>query len=787
MIVRLRPQSQGRGFPSSCSLTRLSIRPLRAHLPIAGTTVNRLIAAFLLILAFATHAPAQEAGEDPGWPRQIDKDGGTLTYYQPQVDEWKNFTDLAWRMAFSLTPKGGKEVVGVVEMRGHTEVDNDEKMVEITAIKVTAARFPSLDSATTAKMDKLLRTFLPPSVAISLHRLVASVDKPASVPGLPLKNDPPEIIVSYGPAILLAVEGKPELAEIPKTKIQFVVNTSWPLFFDKKASAYYLLIGQQWATAKSLDGPWTPAKELPKDMTKVAEDPEWTSLKTVIPPQAPVGSVLPAIFHRSAPAEILLFDGKPVYAKIPGTQLVYSTNTASYLFVDSAKNDYYYLAAGRWFRAQSLQGPWTFATTSLPADFSRIPADDPASIVLASVPGTDEARDAVLLAQVPTKMRIDPATAAANVKVSYGGEPQFAPIEGTPLFYATNTQDKVIKYGDVYYLCLQGVWFMSTTAQGPWTVASSIPQVIYTIPPSSPVYNVTYVTQTTSSSGEVESSYTAGYMGAFVIGVTVGAVIANGSGYYYPPYIYRPPYGYPIYYPYPCPYGAYSRAHYNPATGAYGASRTVVGPYGAATRGASYNPYTGTSARGAAVATPYGSRSAAQAYNPYTGTYAATRQGSNPSAQWGSSVVSSGSRSAYSQHYSTAQGTVGSVKTSTGGKFVGASSDAGRITAGKTGSGDMYATRNGDIYKNTGSGWQNYDNGNWNNVDPPVSAQPRAQTSQQPSSANRAAAQQRAPASYDRSAEMQRMQQESMNRQRGAQQSARFQQSGGRNFGGRRR
>jgi hypothetical protein len=764
--------------------------------------VKHLIAATLLMLACTIPVGAQDSGQDPGWPREMKKNGSTLVYYQPQVDEWKGFTQLAWRMAFSLTPKGGKEVVGVVEMQGVTDVDNDEKMVTIHDLKVNETRFPSLDSATAGKMEQLLRTFLPPTVSISLHRLVASVQKPTSVPGVSLKNDPPDIIVSEVPAILLAIEGAPQLAAVPKTKLEFVINTTWPLFFDKSNSAYYLLIGEQWATATSLDGPWTHTTQLPKDMTKVAADPQWAALKKLIPPPAQASGALPTVFHRSVPAEVVLFDGKPVYAKISGTQLVYSTNTSSYWFVDTATNDYYYLTGGRWFRSRSMKGPWVFATTSLPADFSRIPESDPASIVLASVPGTDEAKDAVLLAQVPTTLSINPATAAKDVKVSYGGEPKFVPIEGTPLAYATNTQDKVIKDGDVYYLCLQGVWFMSTTAQGPWTVASSIPQVIYTIPPSSPVYNVTYVTQTTVSSGQVQSSYTAGYMGAFVVGVAVGAVIANGSGYYYPPYVYRPPYGYPVYYPHPCTYGMYGSygtvAHYNPNTGAYGVSHTAYGPYGTATRGASYNPYTGTSARGASVSTPYGSRSAAQAYNPYTGTYAATRQGSSPTAQWGSSVVSNGNRSAYTQHYSTAQGTVSSAQGSAGGKAVATSSAYGHSSAGKAASGDMYATHNGDVYRNTGSGWQSYDNGSWNTANKPTttSTEQRAQASQA-TAANQAAAQERAQSSnyqhptsqgsVDHSSQMQGLQQESANRERGAQQSDRFAQSRERSFGGRRR
>src|SRR5438067_3888989 len=284
--------------------------------------------------------------------------------------------------------------------------------------------------------------------------------------------------------------------------------------------------------------------------------------------------------------------------------------------------------------------------------------------------------------------------------------------------YATNTTDKVIKLGDVYYLCLQGVWCMSPNAVGPWTTATSVPQEIYTIPTSSPVYNVTYVTQTANPDGTVQSSYTAGYLGAFVLGAATGAIIANGSGYWWPPYTYGG------YYPYAATYGGayYGAAHYNSATGAYGWSQTAYGPYGSETRGAGYNPYTGTAARGATVSTPYGSRSVAQAYNPYTGTYAQTRQGSSPTAQWGSSYVSRGNQSATMGHYSTANGTVAGISGSQGGKAMGASTAWGNTAAAKTASGNMYAGHDGNVYKNTGNGWQKYDNGSWNSVDKPSSS-----------------------------------------------------------------
>ncbi len=120
-------------------------------------------------------------------------------------------------MAFSLTPAGRKRVVGVVELEGHTDADNDSKRELINNLKVTKTHFPFLDPAITSQMGQLVKTFLPPTVTISLHRLVAVVKKPESVSVVPVKNDPPAIVVSYSPAILLAVDGEPSLAVVSKT------------------------------------------------------------------------------------------------------------------------------------------------------------------------------------------------------------------------------------------------------------------------------------------------------------------------------------------------------------------------------------------------------------------------------------------------------------------------------------------------------------------------------------------------------------------------------------------
>lgn len=201
--------------------------------------------------------------------------------------------------------------------------------------------------------------------------------------------------------------------------------------------------------------------------------------------------------------------------------------------------------------------------------------------------------------------------------MSYSGDPQFKPIEKTDLQYAVNTQSKVIKDGSVYYLCDNAVWFTSSGANGPWKVADSIPKEIYSIPPSSPIYNVTYVTQTNASETTVESSYTAGYLGMFIFGAAVGACIAYGTGWYYPPYIWwGPGMYYPFYNPWPCAWGG--GAVYNPWTGGWAASRAYYGPYGAARSAAWYNPATGRYGHAATVQGWYNGRTVAGGYNPWT-------------------------------------------------------------------------------------------------------------------------------------------------------------------------
>jgi hypothetical protein len=643
---------------------------------------------------------------DIGWPRQITKNGTELVYYQPQIDEWKDHKELAGRFAFSLTPKNGKQFFGVASVKCGTLVDKDEHTVYIRDVVYEDVRFPSLSNDSVKIMTKAFKALAPVGGdPVSIERIIADLDQSkTTAQTVQLKNDPPPVFYSSTPSILLIVEGDPVMAPVDKTNIEFVVNTNWDLFFDKQQKDYYLLVNTIWFTTKDLKGTWVPTQHLPKDMSKFPTGQNFDEVKKSIPPPA-VKATVPKIFFSDKPAELVQLKGAPVYSKITGTQLSYISNTDNDLFRDNADKQFYLLLSGRWFRSATLEGPWSYAGNDLPKDFSKIPGNSPKSNVLVSVPGTIEASDAVMLAQVPTTAIVNKAAAEKQVKVTYEGQPQFKPIENTSLQYATNTPDKVIKVGDLYYLCFQAVWFMSTTPNGPWKTAVSVPAEIYTIPPTSPVYNVTYVTQTNETETTVESSSSGGYLGMFILGVGIGACIAYGTGYYYPPYVWwGPGMLYPVYRPWPCAWGA--GVVYNPWTGGWAAGRAVYGPYGAARSAAWYNPATGRYGRAATVQGWYGGRTAAAAYNPWTGGYAATSQAHNAYAQWGTSVASRGNQWVQTGHVTTAGGTAFGYRASTGNS--GIVGPNGAVIKGNNGT---YAGHDGNVYKKDDNGnWSKYNN-----------------------------------------------------------------------------
>ncbi|MFN0104804.1 MAG: hypothetical protein ACKV2U_22310 [Bryobacteraceae bacterium] len=611
---------------------------------------------------------------DPGWPRRFADGGAELVVHQPQVDQWTEFKELKGRYAFTLrTAEGRSPVYGTLRFDGNTIVDVDRRIVLLRNIRKFDMRFPASPGGVSKELADLTARLMPSdAVVLSLDRLLAFV-RAAEVPTVEARvlTDPPPIYVSTDPAVLVIVDGPPLMAEVEKTGLRRVVNTNWPLYQDPASKAFYLQHGEAWLKAPELRGTYTIPVNVPAELPRL--------------PAPKPGDAPPRVIVVGRPAELIMTEGPPQFTQIGNSSLSSVTNTGSDLFFESASWSYYYLTSGRWFKATTLQGPWVYASASLPPAFLRIPAEHPRAHVLAAVPGTREAEDAVLLAAIPRTAEINRAQAKAEVQ--YAGSPEFVPIAGTAISYARNTPNDVLKVGDLYYLCLQGVWFVSAKAAGPWQTADRVPPEIYTIPESSPKYNVTYVRVYDSTPSTITVGYTAGYNRSYVS----NGVVVWGTGYYHAPYVAIGVAAPPVYWASPCyTYGA--SAWYNPATGIY--------------------------ARGAAAYGPYGGYGAAAAYNPRTGNYSAGYRASNPYGSWGEGVVTNGSDWARGGYRSGDRGTVAAGETSKGGAGVavsGARGNSGYLA--KNSSGDVYAGANGNVYKRDNGQWYQNQNGSWNAMD----------------------------------------------------------------------
>jgi hypothetical protein len=656
--------------------------------------------------------PAPGPADDPGWPRAYTTpSGGRVQIYQPQIASWEGQRHLVAYAAVSYKKSGAENaLLGTIKVEADTTVALEKRLVSFAAFTITETNFGSLGREQTKQIVGEISRAIPAGErVIALDRVLAGVDtsqiRPKNVDGV--KAEPPTIFYSTKPAVLINFDGEPVWSPIKGNDLRYAVNTNWDVLEHGPSKTLFLRNGYVWLKASAITGPWTPVGTLPASFARLPSDENWKEVKASLPGRSINASEMPTVFVSTTPAELIVVQGAPSYLLVSrSANLLWVNNTDSDLFRLGTTGRVFYLVAGRWFSAPDFSGPWTFATPTLPEAFQRIPAEHPRSRVLASVPGTAQAAEAVLLAQVPQTAKVNRKELTAP-EVTYQGEPQFQSIEKTSVQRAVNTDKDIIKVGDLYYMCFQGVWFVSTKASGPWQVTSSVPKQIYEIPASSPAHNVTYVTVVESNSDWVTFATVAGYTGVMI---SWGCVVW-GTGWYYPPYVWYGGY-YPIYYPYYPTYG-YS-AWYNPWTASYQRTAVAYGPYGGVGATARYNPYSGTYARGAMAWGPYGARGVGEAYNPRTGTYAQTRQGAGVYGSWGSTYVQRGDDWAQTNRVTNnVTGVTGRVtRTDEGGMVSGhGPGGGGFVAAGEEG---IYAGRDGNVYKRAeGGGWQKYENGEW--------------------------------------------------------------------------
>jgi hypothetical protein len=685
----------------------------------------------------ALAAPAAAAS----WPHTIVRDGADITIYQPQATSWPDRRRITARAALAIKHPGQPQpLMGTIELSLATRVDEAAGVVDLSEPQLISSHFPALDTQQAATLETKIREALT-QMQIRQVPLTSVLLSLKQLPVAPVRvsNEPPVIFYADHPASLVVFDGEPVLVPAGKSGLKFVVNTNWGVFTEH--GTWYLLNNGHWYAAAQVGGPYAPVSPLPQSFLALKKDPGFAASAPYIPARPMTAKDVQAqVFVSQKPAEIIVTQGAPALRAVSGTGLQRVVNTANVLFFHPAQNLYYVLLSGRWFSARAFTGPWQFATDKLPPDFSLIPANGLDAAVLASVPGTIAAQEAVLKSQVPTTASLK--RSAAKLTVVYSGPPRFAPVEGTTLLYAVNTNTYVLQIKSAFYACEGGAWFVAPSTMGPWALADALPAVVYTIPAASPVYPVTYVRIYAVTPAVVTFGFTAGY----TLGYVSSGVLVYGTGFYYPPVVIAA--AVPIYYPYPYTYAG--AVWYNPATGAWARGGAVYGPYGGAAKGGSYyNPSTGAWAHGAAVYGPYGGAGAWSAYNPSTGSYAhgsaswgngsgtanasyynartgvsgSTNQNVNPYGRWGSSTFSGANQTVNTQSGANSNGRAGGFDSSTGAKGGGYQNavTGGSGGAVKTQGGDVYAGHDGNVYKHTDSGWEKYDKGGgWNPVQPPT-------------------------------------------------------------------
>jgi len=802
------------------------------------TTEGRAIGACLAVIAFAIVGAmawpgatlAQGAGGaiqvSDEWPREFKLNNATLFMFQPQVNSWDGHL-LDFRAAVGVKPAGSdQETFGVIWATARTHVDRVTRMVTLEDLTLTKSNFPTLADNGAAYMQTLQKQLSPAKRIIALDRLEASLAASGTVKptGIPVNNTPPQVLVSYTPAILVHIDGNPVWRSVPGTRLERLINTQALILREQGSSTNYLHVYDGWLYGGTLAGPWYQPMILAPGIDQVASQLARAGVVDLIDggkanPKPSLANGVPTIYISETPTELLVFKGEPTFTPIAGTSLRWASNTASDVIFDTANNSYYVLLSGRWYQAAALTGPWTFVpSTSLPADFRKIPPTGPPSVVLACVAGTPQAQEAVIANSIPQTATV-PRVNGPKFTPVFDGAPQLQPIAGTTLQYVVNSPMPIIQVNATLYYVLQaGVWFYATSLNGPWYVAPSVPAVIYTIPATSSLHYVTYVYVYGATAQVVYVGYTPGYLGTVV---TPDGVVVYGTGYVYQPWIgtvyypppvtygvmaqpvYNPavgmtfgfamgvatasatyywgatPYYHPAYYGYPCcgsasanVYGQYGSTAYSGTRSVYSTSSGTVGTTASGTyhnyatgtsgsyeAGRSYNPYTGQEAAGYGrtfntTSGVSGSVERGATYNPQTGT--ATRGAAGTATGPGGATTSAeatrsanvyGQQSAQAEH-TTTNPTTGTTRTgetsaAAGPQGAGATHQTtvtnpttGQSKTSSTAVGHegntAYADHDGNVYKNSGSGWEQHTSSGWQSASkPPESVQNEAQARSQ--------------------------------------------------------
>ena len=212
--------------------------------------------------------------QEKDWPRTVAVEQGTVTLYEPQVEEMDDGF-LAFRSALAWRPEAGADpVFGIGWFEADVVTNRFAGTVHPVELRISQVRFP----ADAPDVRGLLTTALArPGAAADFNFSLAALED--SLAGTQaerqearqLNTKPPKIIYRDRPALLVTLDGAPILREIENSPLEAVINTPFPLIHDGRH--YWLNVADgAWYRSGKATGPYAfgQAWQQPEDRRRIA-------------------------------------------------------------------------------------------------------------------------------------------------------------------------------------------------------------------------------------------------------------------------------------------------------------------------------------------------------------------------------------------------------------------------------------------------------------------------------------------------------------------------------------
>jgi hypothetical protein len=309
-------------------IAKFACRDLFARFCLLTTALTAMLA------AAQPSAPSQLlAGQAAAasWPHTIIKDGAKVTVYQPQAISWPERKILTARVALSiLKPGQTTPLLGSIELRLDTAVDETAGVIHLANPDLLATHFPALDTKEAVALETKLRAALPDITLqpVPLASVLLSL-KQLPVAAVVVNNDPPVIFYGDRAASLVVFDGEPVLIPAGTSGLSYAVNTNWDVFVG--GGTWYLLNNGLWFSAPHANGPYASIAQLPAKFRALPKNKNFAEANLHIPATAPTPKTpIPKIFVSTKPAEIIVTTGAPSFRPVVGTGLQRVVNTAGF-------------------------------------------------------------------------------------------------------------------------------------------------------------------------------------------------------------------------------------------------------------------------------------------------------------------------------------------------------------------------------------------------------------------------------------------------------------------------